>query len=431
MSAEFFLDFSARKWYNVNITQKNGKAHASNDTSANSTISYDANGNPTTYLGHTLTWEKGRQLKSFDGNTYTYNANGIRTSKTVNGVLHTYMLDGTKILRETWGENTLVPLYDNGDRVCGILYNSVPYYFIKNLQGDVIAIVDKDAQTVARCSYDAWGVPTIKEDTSGCQIATVNPFRYRGYYYDVDIGLYYLQSRYYNPAAGRFINGDDIENMEYLNSSLDLNLFTYTVNCPIFLTDGCGEGWLKDKIKKVVNKVSKATIAVVGVTTKAVSTVKKGIKTAYVSVGDFFKNTVWKQWIVNNFWNTFCQKKVWETFCKEMVYNTFIKKWVWETFCKKWTWETFCKKWVWETFCKKWVWETFCKDWIANKAWNWLKTNWKTVVDWFLAIGGGASAVVSILSATGLFSIPVVGQIALGIFGIVAFVWTIIRLLGF
>ena len=69
---------------------------------------YDAQGNPTSYLGHTLTWEKGRQLKSFtksDGTAiaYTYNANGIRTSKTVNGVKHTYMLDGTKVLKEVWG----------------------------------------------------------------------------------------------------------------------------------------------------------------------------------------------------------------------------------------------------------------------------------------------------------------------------------------
>lgn len=76
--------------------------------------------------------------------------NGIRTSKKVNGVLRTYTLDGTKILRETWNGNTLVPLYDNEDGVCGILYNNIPYYFIKNLQGDIIAIIDKDAQTVAR-----------------------------------------------------------------------------------------------------------------------------------------------------------------------------------------------------------------------------------------------------------------------------------------
>ncbi len=80
-------------------------------------ITCDFQGTPVSYLGHALTWEKGRQLKSFDGITYTYNANGIRTSKTVNGVKHTYTLDGTKILRETWTENetdySIVPMYDN------------------------------------------------------------------------------------------------------------------------------------------------------------------------------------------------------------------------------------------------------------------------------------------------------------------------------
>ena len=155
-----------------NILTKNGVTYGYSNSAwkdqlislNNSAITYDLQGNPTTYLGHTLTWEKGRQLKSYDSNTYTYNANGIRTSKTVGGVKHNYVLDGTKIIRETWGNNELVPVYDNEDSVCGIIYNDVPYYFIKNLQGDVIAIVNKDAQTVARYSYDAWGVPEIKAD---------------------------------------------------------------------------------------------------------------------------------------------------------------------------------------------------------------------------------------------------------------------------
>ena len=193
-------------------------------------------GNPLSYLGHTLTWEKGRQLKKFDNIEYTYNANGIRTSKKVNSVLHTYTLEGTKILREVWNGNTLVPLYDNEDSVCGILYNNVPYYFVKNLQGDVIAIVDKDAQTVAKYSYDAWGVPTITQDSSTSQIATVNPFRYRGYYYDEEIGLYYLQSRYYNPAVGRFIIADEQIGLDVLNQ----NLFAYCKNCMTNAVDPYG-----------------------------------------------------------------------------------------------------------------------------------------------------------------------------------------------
>ena len=196
-------------------------------------------GNPTSYLGHTLTWEKGRQLKSYDSNTYTYNANGIRTSKTVGGVKHEYTLDGTKILRECWNydETTksyldiLIPLYDNGETVCGISYNYTPYYFIKNLQGDVIALADQNANVVARYSYDAWGVPEIKQDTSGCQIASVNPYRYRSYYYNAEISKYYLQSRYYDAAVGRFLNADDVlMTIAYTFDNRFVNLFTYSEN---------------------------------------------------------------------------------------------------------------------------------------------------------------------------------------------------------
>ena len=129
-----------------NIKTKNGITYTYGDEKwkdlltkvGDQTITYDAQGNPISYLGHTLTWEKGRQLKSFDDIQYTYNANGIRTSKTVNGIPHTYTLDGTKILREEWNDNILVPMYDNADSVCGILYNDEPYYFQKNLQGDAL-----------------------------------------------------------------------------------------------------------------------------------------------------------------------------------------------------------------------------------------------------------------------------------------------------
>ena len=204
------------------------------------TITYDAQGNPVNYLGHTLTWEKGRQLKSFDNVTYTYNANGIRTSKTVNGVKHTYTLDGTKILREVWGDNTLVPLYDNEKSVCGILYNDVPYYFLKNLQGDVIAITDKDGSTAAKYSYDAWGKCTVTQDSSGCSISTINPYRYRSYYYDEETGLYYVSSRYYDPEIGRFISADDAVYGLLTTTESVRNLFAYCVNNPINMVDRDG-----------------------------------------------------------------------------------------------------------------------------------------------------------------------------------------------
>ena len=247
-----------------NILSKNGKAYTYGDTVwkdrltayDGQAIVYDAQGNPTSYLGHTLTWEKGRQLKSFDGIRYTYNASGIRASKTVNGVTHTYTLDGTKILKEAWGGNTLVPLYDNEDSVCGVIYNGEPFYFFKNLQGDILAIADKNAQVVAKYSYDAWGVCTVEQDTSTAGIASVNPFRYRGYYFDAEIGMYYLQSRYYDPAVGRFVNADVPVNLGMGGTIQSFNLFAYVENNPISMADEIGYA--------AINVICAAIGAVVG-----------------------------------------------------------------------------------------------------------------------------------------------------------------------
>ncbi len=214
-------------------------------------IAYDAQGNPTNYRGKTLTWEKGRQLKSYGSYSYTYNANGFRTSKTVSGVKHTYTLDGMKILKETWGSTSLTPLYDNEDEVCGILYNSTPYYFLKNLQGDVIAITNKSGEVVARYTYDAWGKVLKVTNASGTvitsstNVANVNPFRYRGYYYDTETSLYYLQSRYYDPDAARFINADDAEVFSKYSDTKLINLFTYCENDPVNGKDVTGAFFIK------------------------------------------------------------------------------------------------------------------------------------------------------------------------------------------
>ncbi len=220
-------------------------------------IIYDKQGNPISYLGHTLTWEKGRQLKRFvkDNNIvidYTYNANGIRTSKTVDGIRHDYILDGAKIIKETWGNNTLIPMYDNEDSVCGILYNNDPYYFQKNLQGDIIGIVDKDAEIVARYSYDAWGVPTIVLDSTTCLIATINPFRYRSYYFDEETGMYYLQSRYYDAKVGRFVNGDEVTFLGISKTNLGYNLFAYCENSLATRIDLNGNAWVKIVVGVVI-----------------------------------------------------------------------------------------------------------------------------------------------------------------------------------
>ncbi len=207
-------------------------------------ITYDAQGNPLKYLDHILFWEKGRQLKSFDNSVYTYNANGIRTSKTIDGIRHDFYLDGGKILKETWLDNTLETVFDNEDSVCGIVYNGEPFYFQKNLQGDIIGITDQNANVVVRYSYDAWGKCTITRAINGV-IARINPFRYRGYYYDSETGLYYLQSRYYDPVVGRFLNGDQVEFAVMQQGAIGHNLFAYCGNDCVNESDQ--SGYLKVK----------------------------------------------------------------------------------------------------------------------------------------------------------------------------------------
>ena len=255
-----------------NILTKNGKTYTYGDSVwkdkltaiGDQTITYDAQGNPTTYLGYALTWEKGRQLKTFGTNSYTYNANGIRTSKTVNGITHSYTLDGANILKESWDNNTLIPLRDNEDQVCGILYNGTPYYFLKNLQGDIIAIQNANAETVARYTYDAWGACTITEDTTDLNIATINPYRYRGYYYDTEIGLYYVFSRYYDPEIGRFLNSDEssigLMNAMFAMASMESNMYCYCSNDCVNYEDDYG--YFKIKIS-VAARIIDAILLVV------------------------------------------------------------------------------------------------------------------------------------------------------------------------
>ena len=217
------------------LTAYNGKA-----------ITYDANGNPINYQGTAATWEKGRQLKMFGANSYKYNNDGIRIQKRTATEIHDYILDGTNIIKELVTDTGGCPkytneyLYDLDGTVCGIKHNGTAYYFYKNLQGDVIAITNANGAVVARYTYDAWGVPTIKEDTSSCNIATVNPFRYRGYYYDTETKFYYLQSRYYDPEVGRFINADDPEAGTNRKTVLATNLFAYCENNPASEQDESG-----------------------------------------------------------------------------------------------------------------------------------------------------------------------------------------------
>ena len=210
------------------------------------TIGHDAIGNMTSYNGSTYSWQ-GRELTKVTSgsNTYSYkyDADGIRTSKTVNGTKTEFFLNGSQILAQKTGDTTMLFFYDSTGKRVGFANGDTLYYYLYNVQGDVIAIMRAaTGQVVARYSYDAWGKCTVT-NASGYTVGEKNPFRYRGYYYDTETGLYYLNSRYYSPEFGRFINVDS-ELAGIGGTTLGYNLFAYCFNNPVNMSDPEGN-WPK------------------------------------------------------------------------------------------------------------------------------------------------------------------------------------------
>ena len=219
-------------------------------------ITYDNIGNPLSYYNgstYNFTWKNGRQLATAKKGSYSlsfdYNDEGNRTKKVVNGVEHIYYLSGSQIEMEKWGNNLCIYLYDADGSPIGMQYRTTSmaegtfytFWFEKNLQGDIIAVYNDSGVKVLTYAYDAWGniLSTSWSNSSGTNAyAKYNPFRYRGYYYDSELGMYYLQSRYYDPTIGRFINAEGA--LGRLDSQQGHNLFVYAFNNPIMFSDYTG-----------------------------------------------------------------------------------------------------------------------------------------------------------------------------------------------
>ncbi len=230
------------------------------------TITYDQIGNPLNYRdGFSFKWSGGRKLTSVkldNGSVYLtgeyrYNDNGIRTYKEVNGNVTKYYLNGSTILTEetNYGGVTrrIDYVYDENGSVYGFSVGNNKYYYQKNLQGDVIGILDNSGNLLVKYVYDAYGVPTtsfpgITSSMSASQkqniyiLGSNNPFRYRGYYFDTETGFYYLNSRYYDPVVGRFINLDN-QLSGVGGDVLGYNMFAYCGNNPVNRADPTGEAW--------------------------------------------------------------------------------------------------------------------------------------------------------------------------------------------
>ena len=206
-------------------------------------ITYDGIGNPLSYRGWTMNWQGGRQLASMtkgsDTLSFVYNESGLRTSKTVNGVTHSYIWQGSKLAADITDAYALYFHYDSSGEVIGFTRTAngadTEYFYVKNLQGDILKVITVTGTEAATYTYDSWG----RVLTSTGNLADINPLRYRGYYYDAETNLYYLQSRYYDPEVGRFISSDKVASTG--QGILGANMFAYCLNNPMMFTDinGC------------------------------------------------------------------------------------------------------------------------------------------------------------------------------------------------
>jgi RHS repeat-associated protein len=203
------------------------------------TVTSDEIGNTTQFNGWTYTWEAGRQLKQMsDGSTtlqFKYDDAGLRTQKVNGGTTTQYYWAGSNISHMTSGSDTLHFWYDAAGSPAMLTYNGTNYYYKHNLQSDIIGLMDMAGSEVVSYTYDAWGRQLSCTGTLATTLGAANPLRYRGYILDSEIGLYYLQSRYYNPDWGRFVNADNI-----VAGMGGTNLYQYCMNNHVNMSDSSG-----------------------------------------------------------------------------------------------------------------------------------------------------------------------------------------------
>ena len=251
----------------------------------NEKISYDAIGNPTKYLGNDLLWT-GRELYRYQNNdfrnTYYYDSEGLRSRKniyvsngnggyTYNGKIVYQYLGGLLTYQCTYNaadelDTEMYFFYDSYNKLIAIRYikgtTDHYYYVTTNMHGDVLGIYSASGALLASYDYDAWGNCTVNTVNSNYTIGYDNPIRYRGYYYDNDLGLYYLKSRYYNPEIGRFLNSDNVSDPSA--KILGYNFFVYCGNNPVINSDPTGHGIIKDVLKCAYKIVTGAVRSSVG-----------------------------------------------------------------------------------------------------------------------------------------------------------------------
>ena len=247
------------------LTAFNGKA-----------ISYDEIGNLLNDGTWTYTWAKGRQLQSMSRSgeavSFVYNSDGLRVQKIATSTGTTkYSMHGRNLVHLTNGSDSLHFFYDAQNKPAIVEFNGAAYAYLYNQQDNIIGLVDNAGVQVVSYSYDAWGQIINTTGSLANTLGKLNPFKYRGYIYDEETGLYYLRSRYYNPDLCRFINADDVESMGADGDINGYQLFIYCMNDPVNLKDEAGSwslpNWAKIAISAaiIIGAAVVATVATGGV----------------------------------------------------------------------------------------------------------------------------------------------------------------------
>ena len=217
-------------------------------------IIYGANPlNPVSYEGITFEWE-GRRLIKYNNYMYTYNDQGLRTSKSISNVTTKYYYDGDKLITEVTPTSQLDFLYDENQQLYGFIYNNnEKYFYIRDFMQNILGIVDTNGSLVVKYGYTAYGKITSITGSLANTIGAYNPFRYKGYYYDTETNMYYCNSRYYVPEWCRWLNGDETDFTNF-TSIKEMNMFSYLNNKLKYIS-------LKEIVKlKMINSIYNSVV---------------------------------------------------------------------------------------------------------------------------------------------------------------------------
>ena len=218
-------------------------------------IAYNVLGNPTSYRGNAVEWQYGNRLTKYGTTTFAYDGAGRRVSK--GSITFTYDSAGN-LIKQSDG---LEFVYDNSG-VIGLKYSGNTYFYRRDCQGNIIALIDNNGAVVVEYKYDAWGNhEAMVADETYVALAEINPFRYRGYYYDSETDLYFLQTRYYDPEVGRFISRDSIE-YAAPETICGLNLYAYCSNNPVMNVDPTGHGAILQAIVSILSYIGIAIVSI-------------------------------------------------------------------------------------------------------------------------------------------------------------------------